>query len=498
VQGKYLGDTKKKYPIVPVRFVQACPNGHISDIDWYKFVNPNCQSNCPAQLWLDEGGAGNNFADIFVRCEKCGKREPLGSATLVDRPTLGYCRGDRPWLGKNAREECKVKDSDKPERNRLLVRSASNAYFPQIVSVISLPDADSKLKDGVTSVYEDFLQYAEELADITKERRKQKVANALAGLSDEVVWAEVQRRKTGTTEVSKTIKQVELETLLSCETTLGEDSSESDFYATNYPLAQLPPLLEDTLSKIVLVHRLREVMALIGFTRFEAELPDIDGELSMEVRRGALDIEITWTPAIENRGEGIFLAFNSDKIANWEKQELVKKRGHQLLIGFEKWKQQRGLKKDEAQFPGLPYILLHSISHLLISAISLECGYSASSLKERIYATQMGHGILLYTGTTGSEGTLGGLIEVGKNIEYYFLKALELGRLCSNDPVCSQHRPDQEQEDRLLHGCACHGCLLIAETSCERNNQFLDRSLVVDTLGICDVAFFPHVKDLYL
>jgi hypothetical protein len=373
------------------------------------------------------------------------------------------------------------------------VRSASNAYFPQILSVISLPDADSRLKEAVNSVFEDFLQYAEELDDITRDRRKQKVANALEGFSDEAVWEEVQRRKTGTTQTPKSIKQVELDTLLSCETTIGEDIPESDFYATQRSLNTLPQILEGVLTKIVLVHRLREVMALVGFTRFEAELTDIDGELSLEVRRAALDIEPIWTPAIENKGEGIFLSFNPEAIATWVKQDAVQKRGKQLLIGFEKWKQQRGLKKDETPFPGLPYILLHSLSHLLITSISLECGYAASSLKERIYTSETGYGILLYTGTTGSEGTLGGLIEVGKQIEHFLVKALELGRLCSNDPVCSQHRPDQEQEDRLLHGCACHGCLLIAETSCERHNQFLDRALVIETLGQYNASFFADL-----
>lgn len=65
---------------------------------------------------------------------------------------------------------------------------------------------------------------------------------------------------------------------------------------------------------------------------------------------------------------------------------------------------------------------------------------------------------------------MGGLIEVGKEIEYDLMQALEGGRLCSNDPLCAQHEPDNHQEERFLHGAACHGCLLIAETSCERRS----------------------------
>jgi hypothetical protein len=135
--------------------------------------------------------------------------------------------------------------------------------------------------------------------------------------------------------------------------------------------------------------------------------------------------------------------------------------------------------------------MLHSLSHLLITSISLECGYAASAIRERIYASETGYGILLYTGTSGSEGTLGGLVEVGRQIEHHLTKALELGRLCSNDPVCAQHEPSNPQEDRFLHGAACHGCLLIAETSCERRNEFLDRALVVNTVEELGSEFFP-------
>ena len=133
----------------------------------------------------------------------------------------------------------------------------------------------------------------------------------------------------------------------------------------------------------------------------------------------------------------------------------------------------------------------HSLAHLLITAVSLECGYPASSIRERIYAVPgVGYGVLLYTGTTDAEGTLGGLIQVGRRIHDHVRTALEMGELCSNDPVCAQHQPDALQEERYLHGAACHGCLLLAESSCERRNDFLDRALVVPTVDSDGAAFF--------
>jgi hypothetical protein len=120
------------------------------------------------------------------------------------------------------------------------------------------------------------------------------------------------------------------------------------------------------------------------------------------------------------------------------------------------------LNRSRREFPGLPYFLLHSLSHLLLTAVSLECGYPASSIRERVYALDAGYGILLYTGTPDAEGTLGGLVETGRQIDRHLHAALELGRLCSNDPVCAQHDPQSQHECRFLHGAACHGCLLIA------------------------------------
>ena len=325
---------------------------------------------------------------------------------------------------------------------------------------------------------------------MVRERKKQKVFYAIEGFTDEAVWAEIERRKGGGgASESKSIKQAEIETLLSSPSTVGEDTPDGDFYARARSLDGLSAAMQQRLERIVLVHRLREVKALVGFTRFEAAMPDIDGELSLGGELAPLARETTWVPANENRGEGVFLAFSDAAIGTWLEQPGVVARGERLKAGFDAWLQRKEI--ESAKFPGLPYIMLQSLAHLLITAVAIECGYSASSIRERIYAGQSGHGILLYTGGAGSEGTLGGLVDVGRSIEHHLTRALELGRLCSNDPVCAQHDPANLHEERFLHGAACHGCLLIAETSCERRNELLDRALVVPTVSTPDAAFFP-------
>ncbi|HYN42176.1 MAG TPA: DUF1998 domain-containing protein, partial [Thermoanaerobaculia bacterium] len=149
-------------------------------------------------------------------------------------------------------------------------------------------------------------------------------------------------------------------------------------------------------------------------------------------------------------------------------------------------------RKPNAPFPGLPYVLLHSLSHLLLTAVALDCGYATSSIRERIYVGEGAYGVLLYTSSPDAEGTLGGLVEVGRSLGRHLARALELARLCSNDPVCAMHRPDSGHEERFLSGAACHGCLLIPEPSCENRNDFLDRALVVPTVLGGGAEFFTE------
>jgi hypothetical protein len=475
-------------PVVPVRFVQACLNGHVSDIHWHAFIH--CAGGCQRPLWMDEYGASGDLRDVFIRCE-CGTKRSMIDAMRPGGETLGFCGGQRPWLGADSWEACHGEGGTSLP-NKLLLRSASDAYFAQVLRVIAIPDPDQPLREAVAKVWDDYLQTSESFADVAHERKKAKVAAALEGFSDSEVFAEVERRKGGlTSATSKKVKQPEIETLMRQQEEIGADAPEgADFYARRIRIEDEggEPALEKV-DRVVLVHRLREAMALVGFTRFESAMPDIDGELSLEVRRAPLARETTWVPAVENRGEGFFIAFKAAALGEWFNRPKVQERKKQLEAGFAisaKRNSNGGLEK----FPGMRYVMLHSLSHMLISAVSMECGYSASAIRERIYVGDAGNGILLYTGTPDAEGTLGGLVSVGRKLARHLTSALELGRLCSNDPVCAQHRPDDAHAERFLLGAACHGCLLIAEPSCETRNEFLDRSLVVDTVDALDAEFF--------
>lgn len=478
-KGKFIDDSRKKRSVVPIRFVRACRSGHIGDIDWFSFAHGS-ETECRRQLWIEERGTSGDIAEVYVRCE-CGATRALAEAVGFSTRSLGHCDGNRPWLGPYSRERCN-------EPNRLLIRQASNAYFSQLMSVISLPDRNENVREAVETVW-DFIGEVEDLDALKYERKKAKVHATLDGLSDEEVFAEIKVRRGQSLQQSKSIKQAEMETLSAAKAELGDDRPDGNFYARTLPKeAWDAPWMKD-IERVVLVHRLREVIAQVGFTRFEAISPDIDGELEIGVRRASLAREIAWLPAIENRGEGIFLQFRKDAVETWLARQDVAQRGEMLQRGHRIWAEEH--KASKRSFPGLPYVLMHSLSHLLVTAVSLECGYPASSIRERIFAIpDVGYGVLLFTASSDAEGTLGGLVQVGRRIHEHVRNALELGELCSNDPVCAQHDPANPHERRFLHGAACHGCLLISETSCEQHNEFLDRALVVPTVDNLGIEFF--------
>lgn len=470
--------------VVPTRFVRACPQGHVDDLDWRRFAH-DVEENCPRQLWLDERGTSGDLGDLVVRCE-CGKSRSLYEATQLELNSLGTCSGERPWLGRNAREGCK-------QPSRLLIRTAANAYFPQILSVLSIPDRATAVQDAVAGLWDD-LQIVDDVDGLAFLKRKPKITEALAPFDDAEVLDAIRDAKHGAGG-ERPVKQVELDALLAVPEGYGDDVPvDPNFHARRLPeQAWRYTNRSDGIEAVIQLHRLREVLALTGFTRFEAVTPDIDGEYETDVERAELALEPSWFPAVENRGEGLFVQLRSHAVRAWLARPAVRERLDQLAEGHNRWLTTR---KGERPFPGGPYVLLHTLSHLLIQSLAMRCGYPASSIRERIYAdAEAGRfGVLLYTGSPDAEGTLGGLVQQARHIESHLDHALRMGALCSNDPICAQHSPGESMESRWLLGAACHGCALVAETSCEMRNDYLDRALVVSTLATAAAAFFSGTQ----
>ncbi len=467
---------------VPVRFVSACACGHLDEFPWIWFAHRDRERCAAPSLRLVEGATGD-FSEVRVRCA-CGATAPLSAAQVKDANPV--CSGRRPWLGPDADEPCE-------ERQRLLVRTASNSYFAQVVSALSVPEHGRELENIVRQHWA-FLKKATPANLPTVKELDDGVRVALAPYDDAKVLQVIAALREEKLIPREPLRTAEFNQFMAQKAEgAGELPSSTDsFFARRVmPVGGLPP----GLGSLILARKLREIRVQVGFTRLEPVTANLQGEYDLKVRTAALSQIANWLPATEIRGEGILLALDEKTVHEWEARPAVMERGRALLAGYDEWAE---TVPGAAPFPGVRFYLLHSLAHLLMSAISLECGYAASALRERIYCAPADAplpmaGILISTGTPGSEGTLGGLVEQGRRLRTHLRRAYDLGVLCSNDPVCGTHSPAEDPGERFLEGAACHGCLFVAECSCERFNRYLDRALVVPTIGHpAEAAFFSE------
>ena len=232
------------------------------------------------------------------------------------------------------------------------------------------------------------------------------------------------------------------------------------------------------LADVAQAERLREVRALTGFTRLDAP-PDLVTRAPLALDRS------TWVPASEVRGEGIFLRIDLALMAIWEARARDSKVVREHMEAFKRFRTNRYSERLRTDFdplygwPEARYIALHTLSHLLIRTIALECGYSSASLSERIYSGLDQGGILIYTAVPDAEGTLGGLVSLAEPgpLTRIVQRALHDALRCSSDPLCAERLPEAPAD--FSHGAACHACLFVSETTCERGNRFLDRRFIV-------------------
>jgi hypothetical protein len=233
---------------------------------------------------------------------------------------------------------------------------------------------------------------------------------------------------------------------------------------------------------------LREIRALKSFTRIES-LPG-----SPPVRVQPLSKSgRPWLPAIEVRGEGVFLALDPARLHVWENLPAVVSRAKMLTTYSESNVINPDNEKMEVspQF-GARYLLLHALSHVLMRQLSLQCGYSSASLRELIYVGRGDRemaGLMIYTSTSDSDGTLGGLQRQGESKRFgeMFIEAIRSNEWCASDPLCIKGLVSKSESSSLA---CCHSCLLAPETSCQDFNRFLDRAMLVGIPEDRSIGFF--------
>lgn len=462
-------------PMVPMRFIAVCTTGgHVQDIDWRHWSHRTAdeeQRQCRDFEHLElrtARGAGEGLRSLRVVCRSCGASRDLGSLgrnkSLHDE---GYrCGGRQPWEPQEPRRECSAE-------LRVVQRGSTSVYQAETASAIDIPEVESsysKLRNAVLQhdlFKAVFGQHEGPLLDqaipliasqtnapehLVRHLLTEDQASDTSQLQSNLhsgEWAAFDRALTGDSEVRNPDFDV-------------QPSDYPDDSTVFRPLA-------DLVSDVGLVHRLREVRALRGFRRYEQE--DFT-----RVDLGSID-GLKWYPAIEQFGEGIFLRFEEEALRAWENDPAIQKR-------LQHWTTKEPLlpsKRLVVDRLRPRYVLLHTLAHLLMRRLEFQSGYSASSLSERIYGAGEGpdpqSGLLVFTSSGDSQGTLGGLVRLGaaRYFSSLLLGAIEDADRCSNNPVCAESRG---QGMNSMNLAACHACSLVSETSCERGNMYLDRVLI--------------------
>lgn len=485
--------SREKVKLIPSRFVIACLNGHIEDfpyIWWTHRKKGNCKN---PRLFLEYKGMTGGLDSIKITCETCGACTTMSGCMNRDALKNFKCRGNMPWLGFATDGPGWYKDpEDCNAKLRVLQRSANNVYYPVNQSALTIPPWSKKIQlilEERDLLFEDIFDGEEE--DILERLKSHFRRNSEVYECDEETFiTEVFRRYKDTRdEVDPEIfpKMLRLDEYRALS---GKDVNESHFHTLT---VDVPDEFSHVISKIKLVKRLREVMVLRGFRRI---LPEQETDQEERKKQGLFNSDFSpiskqpkhWLPAIELFGEGIFIDLNETAVQEWEERNIERylfmaKRHDQSWIGNEMFN--AGSQR---------FVLLHTLSHLLIRQLSAQSGYATAAIKEKIFSTfpdldSRMCGILLYTSATDTDGSLGGLVREGytDKMEVTLKKMLKESSWCSNDPICID---TLNQGYRGLNYAACHACALLPETSCEALNCLLDRAAITGTPDNPDIAFF--------
>jgi hypothetical protein len=466
--------------VLPSRFLVTCENGHLDDFPWMRFVHRGL-TDCPGNLQLFEGGPSGEAQDLIVKCAHCSARprslaEAFGD---IDPDVLGPCRGRRPHLRDYDEKPCA-----QPLRTILL--GASNLWFPVTFSALSIPTGEGRLAQLVSGHWAMLgkatspreLEFARDIGHLQE----------LGDYDTQAIWVAVEAHRAALAararESAVQLRSPEWEAFANPDP--GRQSA--DFRLRE---VEPPARYREVLRRVVLVERLREVRALVGFTRVVSpgdlgEVADLLDVPLVPISRRAPE----WVPASEVRGEGVFLEFREEALQAWLALEPAGNREEMLRVAHRVWREAREQVPADSGFPGMRYVVLHSLAHALMRQLSVECGYALASIRERVYAREASAegpamaGILLYTAAPDSEGTLGGLVSLGEAVPLgrHLDQCLHMAQVCSSDPLCAEHDPSVGPA--TLHGAACHACLFVPETSCERANRYLDRAALVPIFGL--------------
>lgn len=503
-----INDNKKKkfYELEQVRFIMISSSGKIADVPWDYWVfgeikkkqggdendeenekdkgliRLNFKAEIPQNVYYEYHVSDkiNDFAGISIRVFDAKTEKEIKRRTL--RGLLG--------LRVYESEYC-PQGQGKPEPDgvwKVVIRSSNSVYYPNIINSLYLPDDKSEVLFHESEV--DFIK-----KKVARGRAVQQIAEDL--------------------EDDKSVKKqpediqllIDNDYVQKFDDTLGERleedyrrneynfiTSKEKFYEHSERWLTIEPLdFQYTgIKKVYALDRLKMTSVQPSYTRQEPiDRDTFLGEDTAKGRLGAIIKKkythgwradsIKYFPAVESFGEGVFIDFDVNAIAKWQKDydTEVNERIGWIQKNFDENKLDQKKRKVTAKF-----VLIHTFCHLIIKELEFLCGYPASSLQERLYISDDMSGFLIYT-IAGAEGSYGGLVSLVRSEQFKKLidSALYRAKDCASDPIC-YHTDHQGQGIGGTNLAACFSCALLPETSCEEFNRFLDRKAVIDpTMG---------------
>jgi hypothetical protein len=474
-----LPDERKMF-VVPVRFVTSCRNGHLDEFPWNDWVHSGNACVNAKEFLLKSEGAG--LSGLILSCPRCKRRRSMEHIFKGTAHEGRTCSGTRPWFA-DGKESCDL-------RPVTLQRGASNLYFPRMEPALVIPPWSEEIIrrlgfrwneiETITTREERRLyigmfwqQISEDIGDV--ERRsfenlvEEKVSESVKARSGNLRWDEYQQ-------------------FMIASAAGRRRGDEFDVRTENVPTS-IPHI-----ANLIRVVRLREIRVLKAFTRIEA-LPGRPPVKLQPLSKSGLN----WLPAIEVRGEGIFVSLEARRLASWQANKAVLKRAATIQSYAESNVLNADNEKVEVTAAlGARYLLLHALAHVLMKQLALQCGYSSASLRELMYVGTDNRdmaGLLIYTATSDADGTLGGLQRQGESRRFgdMFAESIRANEWCSSDPLCITGLAAATESSSLA---ACHSCLLAPETSCQDYNRFLDRAMLVGTPEDRSIGFFSDLLEL--
>lgn len=505
-----------KSEMFQVPFVAICEAGHLQDFPWQEWVHRQVAPDCSGVLRLRSTGSAS-LSGQKVICDTCGKTRSLLGITAADPDGSTYlsknltedkseflCAGHQVWLGQDVTEKC-------TKHLRGSLRNAANVYFAQVRSSIFIPPGNESIPDELVALLSE--SPFSTLLNVT--------IGALSGVTDQdnVIERAVdgiigQKRFAPAFSQFKRDQVVRAARAIFENHSLEDDADQvpvtqeefrykefsvlqkemdtGDLKIRKVQLADYDHDIAQYFSRIMLLPRLREVRALIGFTRVFAANQRTLPELKAMLRKKSSDQD-DWLPAYQVYGEGIFLELDELRLREWEKTPEIRDRIENLNWRYHMVQQNRHLQIQEIT---PRFVLIHTFSHILMNRLTFECGYSSAALRERLYVSDCTKkpmaGLLIYTADGDADGTLGGLVRMGKHgyVERVIRSALQDATWCSADPVCGEIGGSGGQGPDSCNLAACHNCALVPETACEHFNRFLDRVTVVGDTARPHIGYF--------